>query len=131
MKIYLLKNESVAIQQKLLYNLKSQCTKIEWSKHIKNLPNDVSQSIKILKSFSESFFSENCNDNNTFDELNEQEIELMFSLFRKSTLLKEILGSGVVLSGEEASIVIDELTKINALNKIVIALQTGNCIAIM
>lgn len=125
MKLYLIENVDVANQYYQLLKLNSECAKLQWSRSIKNIPTDVTKSLETVQDYVESKLYENCNENTLVSELSSQEEDYMYSLFKKSETLKKRLGSGVVLAGEQANEVTNELSGIEELKKITDALNSG------
>lgn len=111
MKCYVIDNNEMARNYKQLLKLNAECAKLQWSKTLTNLPQNVGESLAVLQEFTELKLGEECNQNSFVGEVNEDTEEKLFKLFRKSNLLKETLGVGVVLSGNEASDVVEELKK--------------------
>lgn len=101
MKIYLIKDEAVAIQLAQLLKLNAECVKLHWSRTIKNIPIDVSKALEIIEAFVENKVMDSCS-NALLGELNDEEEALLMSAIKKNTELRNTIGLGVVLSGKQA-----------------------------
>lgn len=106
MNIYLIKDESTAVQLAQLLKLNSECVKLHWSRTIKNIPSDVSKALETIESFVETRVLDGCS-NALFGELNDDEEALLMDVIRKKPELRATLGLGVVLAGKQA----DEVKK--------------------
>ena len=111
MKIYVINNEIQTKQVSQLLRLNSECAKLQWSTLIEDIPNNVIKSLEILELFIEERIYEVCNENKLVGSLTEEEEEELLTLIRKKYELKLTLGTGVVISGEEAAKVAELLYK--------------------
>lgn len=101
MKVYLIKDESTAIQLAQLLKLNAECVKLHWSRTIKNIPADVSKALETIEIFVENTVLNSCS-NSFFGELNDEEENLLMSAIKKNAELRNTIGLGVVLSGKQA-----------------------------
>ncbi len=124
MNLYLIEDEKTAKNYKQLINLGAQCTKLQWSRTITDLPDHVQSALITIQDFVEFQLMDSCNAKTQVGFLNSDEETLLFSLFQKSPLIKETLGYGVVLAGTEADQVICELKKLGGPQKIIEALHS-------
>lgn len=124
MKCYVIDNNEIAKNFKQLLKLNAECAKLQWSKTLTNLPQNVNESLSILQEFTEMKIEEECNQTSFVGELSEDIEDMLFKLFRKSNLLKDTLGVGVILSGNEAVDVLEELKKNNVPNSFLQLIKT-------
>lgn len=100
MKIYLIKDEAIAIQVAQLLKLNVECVKLHWSRTIKNIPTDVSEALETIEAFVKNKVMDSCS-NALLGELNDEEEALLMSAIKKNTELRNTIGLGVVLSGKQ------------------------------
>lgn len=98
MKLYLIDKQDDAIQLAQLLKLNSECAKLHWSRSIKNIPNEVINSLEVIENYVETKIYDSCNSKNVFGELSDDEEALMFDAFKKTPELRDSLGTGVVLA---------------------------------
>ena len=125
MKIYVINNEIQTKQVSQLLRLNSECAKLQWSTLIEDIPNNVIKSLEILELFIEERIYEICNENKLVGSLTEEEEEELLMLIRKKYELKLTLGTGVVISGEEADKVAELLEGEKVSQDLLKAIKSG------
>lgn len=125
MKIYVINNEIQTKQVSQLLRLNSECAKLQWSTLIEDIPNNVIKSLEILELFIEERIYEVCNENKLVGSLTEEEEEELLTLIRKKYELKLTLGTGVVISGEEADKVAELLEGEKVSQDLLKAIKSG------
>ena len=125
MKIYVINNEIQTKQVSQLLRLNSECAKLQWSTLIEDIPNNVIKSLEILELFIEERIYEVCNENKLVGSLTEEEEEELLTLIRKKYELKLSLGTGVVISGEEADKVAELLEGEKVSQDLLKAIKSG------
>ena len=125
MKIYVINNEIQTKQVSQLLRLNSECAKLQWSTLIEDIPNNVIKSLEILETFIEERIYEVCNENKLVGSLTEEEEEELLTLIRKKYELKLTLGTGVVISGEEADKVAELLEGEKVSQDLLNAIKSG------
>lgn len=125
MKIYVINNEIQTKQVSQLLRLNSECAKLQWSTLIEDIPNNVIKSLEILELFIEERIYEVCNENKLVGSLTEEEEEELLTLIRKKYELKLTLGTGVVISGEEAAKVAELLEGEKVSQDLLKAIKSG------
>lgn len=124
MNIYLIKDESTAVQLAQLLKLNSECVKLHWSRTIKNIPSDVSKALETIESFVETRVLEGCS-NALFGELNDDEEDLLINVIRNNPELRTTLGLGVVLAGKQADEVRNYINGMKVPKLIIDAIDSG------
>ena len=125
MKIYVINNEIQTKQVSQLLRLNSECAKLQWPTLIEDIPNNVIKSLEILELFIEERIYEVCNENKLVGSLTEEEEEELLTLIRKKYELKLTLGTGVVISGEEAAKVAELLEGEKVSQDLLKAIKSG------
>lgn len=125
MKIYVINNEIQTKQVSQLLRLNSECAKLQWSTLIEDIPNNVIKSLEILELFIEERIYEVCSENKLVGSLTEEEEEELLTLIRKKYELKLTLGTGVVISGEEADKVAELLEGEKVSQDLLKAIKSG------
>ena len=130
MKIYLINNDIQAKQISQLLRLNAECVKFQWSTIIKDIPNNVRESLECIEMYIEEKIYEVCTENNLVGCLTEEEENELFALIRKKQELKFTLGTGIVIAGEEANKV-SELLKSEKISKNIInAINSGKSVVL-
>ena len=124
MKIYLIEDESMAVQLTQLLRLNSECVKLQWSRTIKNVPADVSKALETIEAFVEARVLNSCS-NALLGELSEVEEDSLMSAIKKNTELRNSIGSGVVLAGKQADEVARMIRGMNIPKLVVDAVESG------
>lgn len=129
MKIYGIEDEATAIQLAQLMKLNSECVKLQWSRTIKNIPQTVKNALEIIEAFVETRVNESCT-NAFLGEMTDEEEAALLSVLKTSPQLRNSLGSGVVLAGEQAADVKKVISDLNVPKLIVDALDSGKNVII-
>ena len=129
MKLYLIKDDEIAKQFRQLNRLNADCVSFRWSKTFVEKPKEVTEALDVIENYIYDIFDKYCNKETLFREVNESDKQQIFSLFRCSSVLEKVLGSGVILSSEK-EIVIAELKKHPVFNSILAAVNTGQNVLI-
>lgn len=124
MKIYLIEDESTAVQLAQLLKLNSECVKLQWSRTIKNIPADVSKALETIEAFVEARVLSSCS-NALLGKLSEVEEDLLMSAIKKNTELRNSIGLGVVLAGKQADEVTRMISGMNIPKIVVDAIESG------
>lgn len=125
MKYYLLEDETSAKNCRQLLKLAAECAKLNWSKTMGDMPEKVQAASLVIQDYVEEKLMEYCNSKTYAGEISESEESELFVLFKKYPLLKDTLGSGVVIAGKEAGKVAEELRVLKAPDKIIQAISSG------
>lgn len=130
MKIYLINNDIQAKQISQLLRLNAECVKFQWSTIIKDIPNNVRESLECIEMYIEEKIYEVCTENNLVGRLTEEEENELFALIRKKQELKFTLGTGIVIAGEEANKVSELLKSEKVSQNIIDAINSGKSVVL-
>lgn len=130
MKIYLINNDIQAKQISQLLRLNAECVKFQWSTIIKDIPNNVRESLECIEMYIEEKIYEVCTENNLVGRLTEEEENELFALIRKKQELKYTLGTGIVVAGEEANKVSELLKSEKVSQNIIDAINSGKSVVL-
>lgn len=130
MKIYLINNDIQAKQISRLLRLNAECVKFQWSTIIKDIPNNVRESLECIEMYIEEKIYEVCTENNLVGRLTEEEENELFALIRKKQELKFTLGTGIVIAGEEANKVSELLKSEKVSQNIIDAINSGKSVVL-
>lgn len=130
MTIYLIDDVVVAKECAKMLRLNTDCAALYWSKTAGDIPNDVKSALTVLQNYSDEWLSFVCNKQSKYCELSEQEESAVLESIKVPGILREVLGTGVILSGEPANRVISALEKQSGTEKLVNALKTGKSVII-
>lgn len=130
MKIYLINNDIQAKQISQLLRLNAECVKFQWSTIIKDIPNNVRESLECIEMYIEEKIYEVCTENNLVGRLTEEEENELFALIRKKQELKYTLGAGIVIAGEEANKVSELLKSEKVSQNIIDAINSGKSVVL-
>ena len=115
MKIYFIDAENDAVGARQLLRLSADCASIRWSKFLENKPSSLIEALDVIETYVEDKLKEVCNLENDSYILSEKQDEELFASYKKSEVLKNTVGSGVVLVSE-FDIVREEISKYPQLN---------------
>lgn len=124
MKIFTVDDERTTKLIRQLIHLNSECAKLHWSKAIE-LPERVVSSLETIENFAESKIYGLCPVGETVITLSEEEESRLIKLLKTKPELMKTIGTGVILSGEEAKTVLCILENENALSTLTTAIATG------
>ncbi|WP_310603226.1 hypothetical protein [Anaerosporobacter sp.] len=130
MKIYLLENEEIAKQLCQLLKLNAECAKLHWSCSIKDISNEVINSLTNIETFVENKVFEVCTSENLFSELTKQEEEDLMCTIKEKPELRKIVGTGVILHGKQAEEVNGMLKNNKRVDKLIKAIDSKKNIVI-
>lgn len=130
MKIYLINNDIQAKQISQLLRINAECVKFQWSTIIKDIPNNVRESLECIEMYIEEKIYEVCTENNLVGRLTEEEENELFALIRKKQELKYTLGTGIVVAGEEANKVSELLKSEKVSQNIIDAINSGKSVVL-
>ena len=130
MKIYLINNDIQAKQISQLLRLNAECVKFQWSTIIKDIPNNVRESLECIEMYIEEKIYEVCTENNLVGRLTEEEENELFALIRKKQELKYTLGTGIVIAGEEVNKVSELLKSEKVSQNIIDAINSGKSVVL-
>ena len=131
MKLFLVNDQEAAQACRQLIRLNSDCSRLQWSRSIKGIPEDVLDALETVQDFSGRKLEEICSSAVKKTELTEEQEQILLSAFKKSKDLKKIVGSGVVLAGEEAKAVQTELCAVPELQIITDMLKLGKHLVLL
>lgn len=123
MKIYTIKDDKEAKDILQLLKLNAECARLHWSRSIDNIPPNVMGALEVIEGYVESKVIELCGSPKS--ELTEDEENEMFQLMKQNALIKDSLGTGVVLRGSQAIEVAKIIKAIKELGKIRDAIESG------
>lgn len=125
MNLFLLEdtNQAQICRQMILLN--GECASLQWSRTIQDVPANVSEALETVQDFLKGRIEAICGTAAQTVELSEAQEQALFAAFKTSRELKELLGSGVVLAGEESEIVQRELLSVPELRAVKDALGLG------
>lgn len=125
MNLFLLDSKEAAMVCRQLTRLDADCASLLWSRSIPSVPENVSEALETIQEFTKEKLCEICADGVRELTWSDGQAETLFAAFQKSAQLKAIMGSGVVLAGEEAETVQRELAGFPELASIAELLRTG------
>ena len=128
MKIYTIKDDKSAADILLLLKLNADCARLHWSRSIKDVPSNVISALETIEGYVENKVVSICG--SEISELTEDEENAFLSIIKNNKNLKDTLGTGVVLKGEQADEVKLFIKKEKGLLKIQEAIESGENIAI-
>lgn len=113
MKIYNISNENSASQIKQLIRLNSECIRLQWSKTIKDVPDDVLDSLENIEDFIKERVEMLCKDSSFQYELSMQEEKNLTRIIKDNPDLRDSIGTGVIVNGIQSETVLKELQQKN------------------
>lgn len=128
MKIYIIKDDKSAKDILQLLKLNAECARLHWSRSISDIPSNVIGALETIEEYVESMVVGLCE--NATSELTEDEESTMFKLIKKNNNLKETLGTGVVLKGNQADEVKKNIKTEKGMSKILEAIESGENVVI-
>ncbi len=131
MKIFVIDDIESAKTCRQLLRLSAESEKLQWSNSIHDIPQEVQLSLETLQFFIEDRLSEVCNEKTMIGSLSEDEESILIAAISKSELLKNTIGTGVVLAGEELEKTREELIKLTSLKILMEALQKNKNLIIL
>lgn len=117
MKIYSISNEENAIQIKQLIRLSAECTRLQWSRNIKKIPRDVMQALERVEGFASERIDELCQGASYSYELSSKDEDDLMRLLKETPEIRDIIGSGVIMKGDESEYVLRYLKKKEKVSK--------------
>ncbi len=123
MRAYQLKNEIKAKKLRHLLLLNAECIRLKWSRDFKDIPDTVSDSLDSIISYISTTVPKECEP--VVVSLSDDEEEAVINVIKVNPIIRESLGSGVVLQGEEAVTVLKIIKNEVLLSKLVFILESG------
>ena len=117
MKVYSIKDESVAKQLAQLISLNAECIKLHWSRTITDVPNNVMNALEIIEDYVENVIENKCM-GSLIGELSQTDEDKMISIIKKNPELRNSIGLGVVYAGTQAKQV-NDIAKQTGMPKII------------
>lgn len=132
MKLYLVNNADSAMACAQLIKLGAECAKLQWSRTIPDVPKDVAKALATIQEYVETKTTALCGGSNTFfAELDEKTESHLLSLFKKSDVLKRIVGNSVIMAGNQAEAVLREIKGDKELKALTDALSSGMSVVLL
>jgi len=128
MTIYYAEQDVVMLCRQLL-RLNEDCVRLQWSKAVGALPEEVSDALYTVRDFIEAKLHQLCPD--AALELTDQEESALLVLVRSSQELRKSIGSGVVLAGDEAGAVQTALRDRAELSRLLEPLASGKSLVLL
>lgn len=128
MKIYTIKDEKSATDIRLLLKVNAECARLHWSRSIKDIPSNVTSALETIETYVELKVVGLCGKER--NELTEDEESSFLSIIKQNNKLKEILGTGVVLKGNQADEVRSIIKTEKGMHKILEAIESGENVII-
>lgn len=100
MKIYFIDAENDAIGARQLLRLSADCASVRWSKFLENKPSNLIESLDVIETYVEEKLKEVCYSKDDPYILSEKDDKELFTSYKKSEVLKNTVGSGVILVSE-------------------------------
>lgn len=118
MKVFSLSDKETAQMCRQLIRLDGECASLSWSRSIQDIPEDIQNALDAVQDFLKNRVHAICADSPLQLDLTPEQEDTIFAVCRKSANLRRVLGSGVVLAGEESIIVKEELLSMGELKMI-------------
>lgn len=128
MKIYTIKDDKSATDILLLLKLNTECARLHWSRSIKDVPSNVMSALETIEGYVEQKVMSICGAERS--ELTEDEESAFLSVIKNNRVLKETIGTGVVLKGKQATEVKEIIKTEKGLKKIEDAIESGENVVI-
>lgn len=131
MKLYLVDDSDSALACVQLIRLGAECAKLQWSRTIPDVPEDVTKALTTIQEYAESKTIALCGNNSFFAELNEETEDHLLSLLKKSDVLKRIVGSSVIMAGNQSKVVLKEIKGDKKLEILTDAISSGKSVILL
>lgn len=131
MKLYALKCVDAAQVCRQLIRLSSDCASLKWSRSIRDLPDEVQDALETVQDYAETRLEEFCTEGELIRELSDDEETLWHQCSKRSETLRRLMGSGVILAGDEAKTVREALTEISEARFIVESLDIAQSLVLI
>ena len=131
MKLYTLKSTDDALACRQLIRLSNDCASLQWSRTIRDIPDEVLEALETIQSYTETRLGDFCAEGKLIRELSDSEEALWHQCSKHSGTLRRLLGSGVVLAGDEAQTVRETLAEIPKTHFIVEALDSAQSLVLV
>lgn len=131
MKLYLVDDSDSALACAQLIRLGAECAKLQWSRKIPDIPEDVTKALATIQEYAESKTIALCGNNSFFAELDEETEDHLLSLFKKSDVLKRIVGSSVIMAGNQSKVVLKEIKGDKKLEILTDAISSGKSVILL
>lgn len=131
MKLYLVDDSDSALACAQLIRLGAECAKLQWSRKIPDIPEDVTKALATIQEYAESKTIAFCGNNSFFAELDEETEDHLLSLFKKSDVLKRIVGSSVIMAGNQSKVVLKEIKGDKKLEILTDAISSGKSVILL
>jgi len=131
MKLFLTDQIDQANECRQLLKLSAECAKLQWSISVRDIPSEVRSSLETIQMFIEEKMGHICTDEASIATLSDEKESLLLEIIKRSEVLKNTLGTGVVLSGQEAVAVKNELVELGDIPEISEALDSKKNLIIL
>lgn len=131
MKLYLVDDTDSALACAQLIRLEAECAKLQWSRTIPDVPEDVTKALTTIQEYAESKTIALCGNNSFFAELDEETEDHLLSLLKKSDVLKRIVGSSVIMAGNQSKVVLKEIKGDKKLEILTDAISSGKSVILL
>lgn len=91
--------------------LSNDCASLQWSQVIQDVPDDVSEALETIQCYTESRLGAFCAEGRLVRTLSEDEEALWHQCTKRSEIVRQILGSCVILAGKESQMVQEALAE--------------------
>ena len=123
MNIYMVSDDKKARDIMQLLRLNAECARLHWSRTITDVPNDVISSLNTIEQYIETKVIGLCD--SKMNSLGDEEERQMLDMIKKDPFIKDTLGVGVVMRGNQANELIKKIKGKNQLSKIQAAVESG------
>ncbi|MCI9220299.1 MAG: hypothetical protein HFH94_11275 [Lachnospiraceae bacterium] len=123
MNIYTVSDDKKARDIMQLLRLNAECARLHWSRTITDVPNDVISSLNTIEQYIETKVIGLCD--SKMNSLGDEEERQMLDMIKKDPFIKDTLGVGVVMRGNQANELIKKIKGKNQLSKIQAAVESG------
>lgn len=131
MKLYLVDDSDSALACAQLIRLGAECAKLQWSRTIPDVPEDVTKALATIQEYAESKTIALCGNKSFFAELDEETEGHLLSLFKKSDVLKRMVGSSVIMAGNQSKVVLKEIKGDKKLEILTDAISSGKSVVLL
>ena len=131
MKCYLIDNLQITQATAQLFQLRADCSRLQWSTLCTPLPAAVTDSIDTLESYIDEQLDKFCHSGIETAILSDDDEVALLHAINQSNILKETLGKGVCYANADRKSIISELEKYNCPNTIVNALAGSSNLVIL
>ena len=128
MKFYQISDSIAAKNIRHLLILNSECISLKWSRYFKDITEPMGDALDTITDYIERKIPDICGA--CVCELTDDEEQAVLQLIKANAILKDSLGSGVVLAGTEADLVCKYIQDMPIFSKMQHILESGNSLVL-